>query len=211
MKVLAFSDLHDESVALERLATLSSKYDFVFACGDISRSELFAESFIGSLPNAFIIPGNWDNESVHKIFKARDQWVHEKRIEITSGFNVVGFGLSPPTPFHTYGELSEDEIYRRMSKLPIDTNTFLLLHAPPYGQFDQTNRNPPHAGSKSILRIIEEKQPFAAFFGHIHEHQGTSKFQNTELIKLPPANHYRACSLQVDIKSRKITAEFISL
>ncbi|MFH0884365.1 MAG: metallophosphoesterase [Candidatus Micrarchaeota archaeon] len=208
MRILAFSDLHGEEAALESLEKLAPSYDHVFICGDITHSRSVAESIVKALPNSFIIPGNWDNRAVNEYLSEKTQWLQGRRVEIGNGLNAVGFGFSPPTPFYTYGELGEDEIYSRMSKLPIDRNTLLLLHCPPKGHFDLVHLVR-RIGSSSILRIIEEKKPLAAFFGHVHEHMGTEKFGTTELVKLPPANSMRAAS--ITIRDKRITTEFIAL
>ena len=207
MRILAFSDIHEEDSALESLQLLAPGYDYVFACGDIAQSVLFAEEVL-KLPNCFAIPGNWDNERVNDFFSDKTQFIHEKRVDVKDALNVVGFGFSNPTPFGTFGEISEEEIYARMSKLKIDRNTLLMLHCPPKGHFDEV-RGGLHVGSEAILRIIEQKKPLAAFFGHVHEHVGTSMFGSTLLIKLPPANEMRACALE--ITNKKITPQFISL
>lgn len=206
MKILAFSDLHHDEAALESLALLAKKHDYVFICGDISQTEIFADDVLKKFPNGFLVPGNWDSEHVNTLFSAAPQWVHNKRVEL-NGLNVVGFGYSTPTPFGTFGELSEEEIYSSMSKLKIDKNTLLLLHSPPKGHFDEAFLR--HIGSASILKIIQEKTPLAAFFGHAHEHEGTELFGQTTLVKLPPANSMRACSIL--IKNKRISTEFISL
>lgn len=208
MRILAFSDLHDEEAALESLARMAPDYDYVFACGDFTHSVSFAEKMMRALPNSLIIPGNWDSGQVNEALSKSPNWLHAKRMEIGEGLNAVGFGFSPPTPFFTHGEIPEDEIYSQMSNLAIDNNTLLLLHCPPMGHFDKVHlvRN---IGSTSILRIIGEKKPLAAFFGHAHEHYGTSELGTTKLVKLPPASSMRSCSLMVN--NKKITAEFISL
>ncbi|PIX31846.1 hypothetical protein COZ60_02345, partial [Candidatus Bathyarchaeota archaeon CG_4_8_14_3_um_filter_42_8] len=108
----------------------------------------------------------------------------------------------------TYGELTEEEIYKQMSDLPIDENTLLMLHCPPKGYFDTTPKGD-SVGSDSRFRIIQEKKPLAAFFGHIHEHSGIFELGHTTLIKLPAANTMQACA--VSITDKKISAEFISL
>jgi uncharacterized protein len=208
MRILAFSDLHDEEAALESIARLAPSYDYVFACGDLTHSEWLAESIISSLPNAFVIPGNWDNRAATGVLSKAPGWLHGRRAELKGGLNAVGFGLSPPTPFGTYGELSEDDIYSQMGKLPIDKKTLLLLHCPPKGHFDQVHLVR-RIGSDAILRIIEEKKPLAAFFGHAHEHEGTSELGTTKLVKLPPAQSMRAAS--VTVKDKKITTQFIPL
>ncbi|MBU0590693.1 metallophosphoesterase family protein [Candidatus Micrarchaeota archaeon] len=218
MKILAFSDLHEEEVALESLRKISKDFDYVFICGDISHSVSFAEEVLVSFPNAFLIPGNWDNKQVISIFENTDpfisskkRWIHEARVEIQDGINVVGFGYSHITSFGTYGELTESQIYERMSKLPIDKNTLLMLHSPPKGHFDAVNGG--NAGSESILKIIMEKKPLAAFFGHIHEYIGVKNLGSTQLIKLPAAIHMQACSVSITAQenSRKINVEFIHL
>ncbi|MEW6036364.1 MAG: metallophosphoesterase [Candidatus Micrarchaeota archaeon] len=208
MRILAFSDIHGEEAALESLRSISPSYDHVFICGDISQSGVFAEAVLEAFPKSFIVPGNWDNWRVNEILSKQPQWLHEKRAGLGDGLNAVGFGYSNPTPFFTFGELGEDEIYSRMSKLPIDGNTLLLLHCPPKGHFDNVHVVR-HIGSESILRVISEKKPLAALFGHVHEHFGTSKLGTTELIKLPPAQDMLACS--ITIKDKKITTEFILL
>lgn len=208
MHILAFSDIHEEEAALESLIRLSRDYDHVFACGDIARTVSFAEDLLKGIPKALVVPGNWDNERAGKVFSASHAWLQEKRVELEGGLNAVGFGYSPPTPFFTYGELSEDEIYMRMSKLPIDRNTLLLLHCPPKDHLDEAHIGR-HIGSKSILRIIEEKKPLAAFFGHAHDALGVEVIWETTLVKLPPANRMRAC--RIVINGRKLHTEYISL
>ncbi|MFH0737659.1 MAG: metallophosphoesterase family protein [Candidatus Micrarchaeota archaeon] len=208
MRILAFSDLHEEEAALGSLAKIAPDYDHVFICGDFAKTSYFAESVLEAFPKAFIVPGNWDSKTANDLASKSRGWAHGKRIEIEDGLNIVGFGYSPPTPFHTYGELAEEDILSRMSNLRIDKNTLLLLHCPPKGHFDKVHlvRN---IGSTAIFRIIEEKKPLAAFFGHVHEHFGTSRLGTTELVKLPPANSMKACS--ISIKDKRISAEFISL
>lgn len=208
MRVLAFSDIHEEDAALEKLRLLSPNFDYAFICGDISQSNIFTEAVLEAFPNGFVIPGNWDTEQVNDLLFSSSHSIHEKRVELVDGLNAVGFGYSNPTPFGTYGELSEEELYKRMSKLKIDRNTLLMLHCPPKGYFDDV-RGGLHVGSDSILRIITEKKPLAAFFGHVHEHVGVKMLGVTTLIKLPPANEMKACSLE--ITNKKINVEFITL
>jgi hypothetical protein len=208
MRILAFSDLHDEEAALESLSRLAPSHDYVFACGDLTQSEWLAESLVSSLKGAFIIPGNWDSRAANEALSKAPGWLHGRREDLKEGLNAVGFGFSPPTPFGTYGELSEEEIYSQMRGLPIDGGTLLMLHCPPKGHFDQVHLVR-HIGSDAILRIISEKKPLAAFFGHAHEHAGTSMLGPTCLVKLPPAQSMRAAS--VTVKDKKITTQFIPL
>lgn len=209
MRILVFSDLHGDEAALEKVKELASKekFDYVFSCGDNSRAVSFLEDMINTFSNFYLIPGNWEGKEANDFLMNNGHCIHGKRKDLEDGLNLVGFGYSNITPFKTYGELEEDEIYEKLSKLDIDNNTILLLHCPPKGHFDAVgNMNP---GSSSILKIIEEKKPFVAFFGHIHEHEGTKKLGETVLVKVPAANAMKACI--IDIKDKKPSVSFITL
>ncbi len=208
MRILAFSDLHGEEYALGALKGKSSGFDQVFICGDVGDTNAFAEKVMHAFPEAFVVPGNGEDKHVLELLSKMPNYVHRKRIELDNGLNVVGFGHSNPTPFNTYGELPEDELYLQMSKLPIDSNTMLLLHAPPKGYFDAVG-NGISAGSDSILRIIETKKPFAAFFGHIHEHAGMDRLGDTFLVKVPGAASMRA--VDATIGNKRLSVSIITL
>ncbi|MDD5171523.1 MAG: metallophosphoesterase family protein [Candidatus ainarchaeum sp.] len=207
MKLLVFSDLHEEEAALESLRRIAPDFDHVLICGDISRSVSFAEDVLKAFPKAFIIPGNWDSEPVNKLLASSRQWVHGKRVKLGT-HNIVGFGYSAPTPFGTFGEMSEEKIHDGMAKLKMDGRSLLMLHSPPKGHFDEGMLGR-HIGSESILKTIKDKKPLAAFFGHAHEHEGTEEFGPTTLVKLPAANNMRACS--VSLTDKKLDVEFIPL
>lgn len=208
MKLLVFSDLHDDEAAFESLRAIAHGFDHILICGDISHSVSFAEDVLKAFPKSFIVPGNWDSEPVNKLLASSSQWVHGKRVKLKNGLSIAGFGYSPPTPFGTFGEISEKDIYSGMAKLKVDRKTLLMLHCPPKGYFDKglLGRN---IGSESILKVIEERKPLAAFFGHAHEQEGIEKLGSTTLVKVPPANNMRACS--VLLKDKKLDVEFISL
>ena len=218
MKLLVVSDIHDEEIALERIKEKMAPengFGHLLVCGDISHRVSFAEDFIDMFPDAFIVPGNWDSKNVNETIVKAKNFCHKKRIRLGSdggdnldGFNIVGFGHSNITPFHTYGEHSEEEIYSEMSKLDIDGNTLLLMHCPPKGYFDDVGDGR-RAGSESIQRVIEEKKPFAAFFGHVHEHAGTLMLGSTMLVKVPAAKDMKACA--VEFNSRKMIVDFVRL
>ncbi len=209
MRILVFSDLHGEEYALESLKVFaqSEKFDYVLSCGDNSREVSFLEELIDSFPRFYLIPGNWEGEKANAFLSGNRNCANGKRIELEGGLNLVGFGYSNTTPFGTYGELTEKEIYERMKKLEVDENTLLLLHCPPKGHFDFVGGG--HAGSPSVLKIIEEKKPLAAFFGHIHEQEGTGELGRTTLVKVPSAKEMRACV--AEITNKKISASFIEL
>lgn len=77
----------------------------------------------------------------------------------------------------------------------MNSKTILVTHSPPYDSgVDKTSAGV-SAGSKSIRRIIEEKQPFMNICGHIHEAGGEAVIGETRIIKVPPANERRAACI----------------
>jgi len=208
VKLLVFSDLHEESQALEKLRAFAEreKPDIVLSCGDMARSVSFAEETMGSFKNFYFVPGNWDSKAANDYYSKLKGYIHKKRVEV-GGLNIVGFGFSPITPFHTFGEKNEEEIEKEMAQLAIDKDTLLLLHAPPNGFFDNVGKE--HVGSRAIRRIVEKKSPFMVLFGHVHETIGFCKRGNTFFVKVPPAQRHK-CAL-VSINNKNPSVEFIHL
>ncbi len=210
MQILTFSDIHDDEIMLEKLRNhyTENKFDYVFICGDITnRSISFAEDVIKAFPDCYIVPGNNEPQAVMDLLKATKNYIHERRVELRDNLNAVGFGYSNITPFDTPNEYTESEIYERMSKLKIDNNTLLITHCPPYGYFDEVRGK--NIGSISIKRIVEEKQPLAILSGHVHEYEGVSKIDKTQVLKIPAANSNKACSLT--IKNKNTYVEYITV
>ncbi len=196
MRILAVSDLHGEEEALERVAARSKGYDYVLVAGDMARrpgKDGFVTDLLSSSENIFVIPGNGDSDYSEE---AGGKWLHGRRVEIGEGLNLVGFGYSPPTPFGTPGEFPEEKLYGWMKGLPIDGNTIFITHAPPYGIMDEARGG--HAGSRAVLRIIEEKRPLVNVCGHIHENEGVRMHGKTTVLKVGAANRGRCGEIGVE-------------
>jgi Icc-related predicted phosphoesterase len=72
----------------------------------------------------------------------------------------------------------------------------LVCHQPPYGYLDKvTSKFAPksyqgkHAGSPTILKYIQSRQPKYVFCGHIHEGEGMKRIGKTEVYNLGVANY----------------------
>lgn len=193
MKMLAVSDLHDDEAALEKIVARAKEYDYVLVAGDLGRGRGFVEDLLAASGRMFVVPGNGDRDFLKEA--CGERYLHGKRAEIGEGLNLVGFGYSPPTPFHTPGEFPEEKLYEGMKDLPIDEKTIFLTHAPPYGILDDVLGV--HAGSKAVRRIVEEKRPLAIVCAHIHEKEGVAKLGQTTVFKVGAAKNGRCGEIEV--------------
>ncbi len=209
MKLLVLADIHGDEVALEKLQHIKKDgYDCTLIAGDsTNNSTSYMMDLLETAPNAYIIQGNNESANVLEILRKAKHYAHGKRFALGEGYNLVGFGFSNPTPFHTPGELKDDEIYRQLSKLDIDSKTVLLVHAPPYGLLDEIKGN--HVGSQAIRKVIEEKQPYIVLCGHLHEVIGVERLGKTLIVNVPAAESGRYCS--VEMKNGTLCVQFKEL
>lgn len=91
-----------------------------------------------------------------------------------SGHEFQGLKIwgSPWSP--TFGSWafmgSERELAARWAMIPDDTD-ILVVHGPPYGHGDRTNRGP-RVGSESLRVALARVRPLLSVHGHIHEDGG---------------------------------------
>ena len=179
------SDIHGNSLAVKNIVqkTFAESVDLVVVCGDITHfgdiiqaKEVLKLLTILNRP-LFFVPGNCDSRELVNIqFFIGAENIHG-RCRKMDGFNFLGVGGSPPTPFNTPFELSEEEIKNVLYKAYADINsnyrTILVSHAPPiYTRTDLTSSGI-NAGSRTVREFIEKVKPFLILCGHIHEGKGT--------------------------------------
>jgi len=172
---LIFSDIHNDSKALEKLMDIEA--DYYFAAGDLVNwargLDKMGELMKKRADKMYVMPGNHeaarDIESFCAAFGFRN--FHEQSIEIGSK-HVAGLGYSSPTPFDTPGEYSEEEIAQRLSKFAGLKPLVLICHAPPLDTALDRIKEGLHGGSRSVREFIEKQQPEYFFCGHIHEAEG---------------------------------------
>jgi len=177
MKLLIFSDIHNDWVALERLMGIEA--DYYFAAGDLvswSR-ELDRCGRILSRrgERVYCLPGNHESagaiSAVARKYGLR--FFHGQHFE-AGGYQIAGLGYSNPTPFNTPGEYTEEELARRLSAFAELKPLVLVCHCPPLNTPLDQVRKGVHAGSRAIGEFIQKHQPAYFFCGHIHEAEGAS-------------------------------------
>jgi uncharacterized protein len=186
-RVLIFSDIHNDSKALEKLMDIDA--DYYVAAGDLVNwargLDKMAELMKKRAERMYVLPGN--HESARDIENLCERFgfvdFHEQTMQI-GGMHIAGLGYSSPTPFDTPGEYSEDEIAARLEKFAELKPLVLICHCPPLNTALDRIKDGLHAGSRSVREFIEGHQPEYFFCGHIHEaegvviHMGSTRAQN---------------------------------
>lgn len=177
MKLLIFSDIHNDWKALERLLAIDA--DYYIAAGDqvtwakgIDRAgEILAQR----ADKMYVLPGNHESADMIAGMCARHRLhnFHEQHIQV-GRWHIAGLGYSSPTPFNTPGEYTETQIAERLNKFAELTPLVLVCHAPPYDTALDQIRPGLHAGSRSVREFIDKHQPEHFFCGHIHEAEGVA-------------------------------------
>lgn len=218
IKELRSSGYHVKVVSREEYEQLSNNKDYlskvfndVLIKDTIEYLSLINERYRQQGVKMYLIPGNDDpSEVVNKINDTA--WGNiisfDEGIVELNDHVLVGFGYSNVTPWNTHRELSEEEMYTRLSKLMSKLNggeysrTILVVHAPPYGtsidqapmltsDFKIVRRGGEvvltHVGSVSVRRVIEEYRPLMGLHGHIHESGGVD-YIKVDGAKVPVFN-----------------------
>ncbi len=177
MKLLLFSDIHADWRTLDSL--LDRDADYYFAAGDLvswSRSlDRAAQSLSRRAGRLFVIPGN--HESLRDIEILSDsagvECVHGKTWTL-AGRRFAALGYSNPTPFHTPGEYSEEELQTKLAAMADFNPEVLICHCPPKNTALDRAGAGQHFGSTGIAAALEILAPRYFFCGHIHEAEGQS-------------------------------------
>lgn len=174
-RALIFSDIHNDTKALERLMGIEA--DYYFAAGDLvswARGlDKMGEIMKPLADRVYVLPGNHESEQDIAAFCSRYGFTNFHGGTLQSGGkHFAGLGYSNPTPFDTPGEYTEEELGLRLEKFSELKPLVLICHAPPIGTPLDRVREGLHAGSRAVRDFIDRHQPEYFFCGHIHEAEG---------------------------------------
>lgn len=155
------------------------------------------------------IPGNDDPPEICRVLED-NPWARniDSRIEQFRGREFLGFGYSTPTPWHTFRELSEDDIAIRLgelaSRLAEPEQAIAVIHVPPVdtgldmaaelvrdpdGSLRETGYGETAIGSLEVRRFVERVQPLALLCGHCHTARGIKQLGRTVCVNAGSASH----------------------
>ncbi|MEM0341015.1 MAG: metallophosphoesterase family protein [Acidilobaceae archaeon] len=195
VKILAVSDIHGRVDIYKKIVKKVDNVDVIMIAGDVSPYDIgntrrSLEDIVKESEGrkVLVVPGNVDDPNEFDGVTGVEN-VHGRALELR-GFVVIGIGGSPPTPFFTINELSEDEIEATLRSAISTVNTeklVILSHSPPYGTRVDVITSGANVGSHALRAVIEEFRPLLCVCGHIHEARGADRIGRTLIINPGPA------------------------
>jgi Icc-related predicted phosphoesterase len=166
--------------------------------------ELATERLADTEVPLFLIPGNDDSFAIDAILN-RDEYApinaDGRVLDMPGGLQLLSYGWSNETPWKTPREVTEEELYERLSQLADQVRdprrAVFMIHVPPYDSgldtapiLDENLRPTVSAGdvlrgpvgSTAVRRLIEERQPLLGVHGHVHEAAGEYRIGATVCV-----------------------------
>ena len=149
-------------------------------------------------------------------------------IPLDDHHEMISSGWSNQTPWHTYREATEEQLYQRYvnlaAKIKDPRQSIFNFHVPPFNSsLDQApemtaDLRPRFAGnslvpvgSTAVRTVIEETRPLLGLFGHIHESKGTARIGRTLCIN--PGSMYEQgalCGAVISLSRNKIKSHMLT-
>jgi Icc-related predicted phosphoesterase len=181
VKLLLFSDLHNNLDAARHLVKLAEKVDVVVGAGDfcsVHRNLAACLDVLRAIEKpAVLVAGN--NETTDELMAACHGWpaahvLHGSGVAI-NGVEFFGIGGGVPvTPFGAWSyDFTEDEAAKLLSGCP--SGCILVSHSPPKGAVDVASEGK-NLGSTAVRATIERRKPQLVVCGHIHGSAGQQAF-----------------------------------
>jgi len=153
--------------------------------------------------------GNDDPEELAALLDRAPWGTHAegRHLVVGDGHEMVSWGYSNITPWHTHREQTEDQLRQSLAAVtaPLEDphRAILNLHAPPYDsgldeapvldaalQVQSSAGQPRMApvGSHAVRETLERVQPLLGLHGHIHESAGFRRIGRT--VAINPGSDY---------------------
>lgn len=193
MHLLAFSDIHRDTSAVQALEACAQSADVLVGAGDFATKREGLQPIIDAIAAfdrpAVLVCGNGESPEELRDACAQHAHLHVLHGSGVSIDNVDFFGVGgaiPPTPFGAWSvDFEESQADEWLAGCP--HGAVLVSHSPPYGHCDESSAGRV-LGSKAVLRCIERCAPLQVFCGHIHDSWGsTSAVGVTRIYNVGPA------------------------
>jgi Icc-related predicted phosphoesterase len=189
MKLLLFSDLHNDRDAARDLVKRARHFDLLVGAGDFCNAHSGLSGCVGIFRKSdrpiVLVAGN--NETTDELHAECIDWpaahiLHGTSAEING---VTFFGVGGGIPITPFGSWSYDFDESQAAELlaPCPAGCVLVVHSPPLGCVDASSRGQ-HIGSTAIRDAILRVRPKLVVCGHIHGSSG----QTGNLAGIPVVN-----------------------
>jgi len=212
MLIIAFGDVHMRPERAKGIPEIR-RADCVVLNGDLTirggcAQALSVVAAISELNrNVYAQIGNMDEGEVDAMFSDMGINLNGRGV-LVDEVGLFGLGGSPPTPFDTPSEFSEQELGATLRKAYEEVKEarikILFSHPPPVDTAVDRIRSGQHVGSSSVRRFLEETDCSACVCGHIHEAVGTDRVGSALVLNpgmLPEGGYAR-----IEWDGEKLTA-----
>jgi Icc-related predicted phosphoesterase len=172
-------------------------------------TELAAQRLGDTDVPVYMILGNDDDPELADVLRdsAFVQYAEDGICELPGGWQMLSFGPSTPTPWHTPREMEEAKIEAAVAQLAGQVDdmkrTIFNIHCPPSDTHldqapeldadlrpvvDASGLRMMSVGSTAVREAIERHQPPLGLHGHVHESPGASKLGSSLCIN--PGSEY---------------------
>ena len=190
-----------------------------------------ADERLSAEMRCFVMPGNDDPEGVDRsIAEAAKVEECDGRIVRFGDYAMISLGYANRTPFDSPRELTEEQIYERVSALADElgdmSRAIFNLHVPPYDTSLDTapaldenlavvmSGSAPKmigVGSTAVRELIEKYQPMLSLHGHVHESPGAVNIGRT--LSINPGSDYhtgRIAGVLIQLKGDTARHQFVT-
>jgi uncharacterized protein len=194
-------DVHGRFVSVPEALDAIGAVDVLVVGGDITTAgtpddaERAIDSWSSLVPRLLAVAGNMDSPAIDERLAALGVSLDGRGV-IVDGVGFFGVSASPPTPFGTPHEVS-DEALASSARAGLDDVASAALkvfvpHAPPYGTECDRLRSGEHVGSRALRSFVEREQPDLVLCGHVHEGRGEDRLERSRIVNPGPAldGHY---------------------
>jgi hypothetical protein len=190
MLIIAFGDVHMQPERAEKIPEIRQA-DCVVVNGDLTirggRPEALSVLDVLSSLNRSVYAhiGNMDKADVDLMFTEMGINLNGRGVR-AGDVGLFGLGGSPPTPFDTPSEFSEQELEATLRRAYEEVKEarakILFSHPPPLNTRLDRVRSGQHVGSFAVRGFLEETDCMACVCGHIHESAGTDRVGSALVI-----------------------------
>ena len=195
MKLIALTDIHEDTTRLEQISDQLRTADLIILAGDITNATgtIGAATVINTLrqynQHILAVPGNWDNDETAVYLD--DEGINlDGRHIIIDGIAFAGVGGSLRSIVPTPNEHTEEKVATTINNAVADLDStrplVLVCHQPPVNTQNDLTWTQLHVGSHAVRSFIETRQPVICFTGHIHEGVGVDMIGQTQVVNPGP-------------------------